>query len=182
VSKLKYLERHCESRGWTDRSNSKSKGFPFATWTKRVNSRFKIPVNAAVLTIGFTTAMSLINIGSTTALNTMLSLSSVALTATYVLSIGCVLHRRLRKQPLPSARWSLGKHGLWVNCIGLVYASWSFFWCFWPSHYHVTAANFNWASVLFVAFVGVACLSYLIDGKRRYEEPGLRVQAWMNEW
>ncbi|KAK6437726.1 hypothetical protein LTR95_006082, partial [Oleoguttula sp. CCFEE 5521] len=97
----------------------------------------------------FTCVISLINIGSTAAFNALLSLSTVALMATYVISVTCVLVRRIRKQHLPPARWSLGKSGLPINALALTYALWSFFWSFWPNTYSPDAQSFNWAFVLF---------------------------------
>lgn len=52
----------------------------------------------------FTCCMSLINLGSKVAFGAMLSLATVALMATYLMSIGCVLLKRLRGEDLPSAR------------------------------------------------------------------------------
>lgn len=83
--------------------------------------------------------------------------------ASYIISIGCVTRKRLRKEALPYARWSLGKAGLPVNCIALFYASWGFFWSFWPSYYAITAANFNWGSVIFLCLMAMACILYYFD-------------------
>lgn len=69
--------------------------------------------------------MSLINLGSKVAFEAMLSLATVALMATYLISIGCVLLKRLRGETLPSARWSLGRYGLAVNAVAVLYTSWS---------------------------------------------------------
>lgn len=124
--------------------------------------------------------LSLLNIGSTVAINIALSLSTVALMATYIFSISCVTLKRLRKEPLPPARWSLGKYGLAVNIIALIYSLWSFFWSMWPSQYHITAVTFNWSPVLFVCLMFFACVLYFSDTKRRYEGPVVRVQTWMN--
>ena len=80
------------------------------------------------------------------AFNAFLSVSVVALMATYTLSIACVLIKRLSGQPLPPARWKLfggnaapgdttgglGKYGPFVNGCALLYSVWAFFWSFWP--------------------------------------------------
>lgn len=91
--------------------------------------------------------------------------------ATYVVSIGCVLHRRLRKQKLPAARWSLGSAGLPINVCALAYACWAFFWSFWPNSYEVTAENFNWACVLFVALMGLGVVLYFTHARKIYDGP-----------
>ena len=91
-----------------------------------------------------------------------MSLSSSALMGTYLLSIGCVTTKRLRGEKLPFARWSLGRSGLVINILALLYAVWSFFWSFWPTYYNITMENFNWASVLFVAVMMVSIAIYLV--------------------
>lgn len=69
--------------------------------------------------------MSLINLGSKVAFEAMLSLATVALMASYLMSIGCALLKRLRGEDLPAARWSLGRYGMAVNIVALMYTSWS---------------------------------------------------------
>lgn len=86
-----------------------------------------MPVNAIIVTCLFTMVMSLVNIGSTVAFNAMLSLSCTVVMATYCVSIGFVLLKRLRNEPLPPARYSLGRYEGAVNGMALVYACWSFF-------------------------------------------------------
>lgn len=87
--------------------------------------------------------MSLINIGSLTAFNAFLSVSVSALMATYMISIGCVLYRRVKGPPLPFSRWrligknldygdsngGLGSYGVGINAIALVYRYVAYFNC-----------------------------------------------------
>lgn len=49
-------------------------------------------------------------------------------TNAFRISIGCVIDtRRRRTEMLPHARWSLGRYGMPINIISLVYSCWSFF-------------------------------------------------------
>lgn len=69
-----------------------------------------------------------------------ISLAIVALMATYAISTGCVLWRRVTiPESLPPTKWSLGKWGVLVNGIGVAYAIYSFFWAFWPIYWNPTA-------------------------------------------
>ena len=63
--------------------------------------------------------LSLINIGSTAALNAILALDLTALLSSYILSIGCLLLKRLRGEPIPHREWSLGKAGMAINIAAL---------------------------------------------------------------
>ena len=68
-----------------------------------------------------------------------ISLAIVALMATYAISIGCVLWRRMKiPESLPPTKWSLGKWGILVNGMGLTYAIYAFFWAFWPIYWNPT--------------------------------------------
>lgn len=94
---------------------------------------------------------------------------------TYLISIGCVAYRRITHLPLPRSRWSLGRIGIWVNCIALLYTSWAFVWSLFPNAYAVTPQNFNWASVLFVALMGIAAVLYWTHARHVYEGPVAKV-------
>ena len=61
--------------------------------------------------------LSFINLGSYVALNAINSLAAVSLLTSYMLTIGCLIWRRLFGEPLPPRKWSLGKYGLAINCI-----------------------------------------------------------------
>ena len=167
---------------WSLIFSSRDNGLPFSNWIRRVSPRYRIPVNSVLLSIPFTTALALINHGTRVAFNAVLSLATVALMATYVLSISCVTLKRIRKQSLPRARWSLGKFGLPVNFLGAVYAIWSFFWALWPTKNDVSSASFNWAIVLFFGLMGLSLTLYHGGAKRTYHGPVSKVQHWMNEW
>lgn len=150
---------------------ARDNGLPFSSWIGQVHKTWHVPLNSIVFTMLFTCVVSLINIGSTAAFNALLSLSTVALMATYLVSISCVLLRRVRGQYLPPARWSLGRYGLPVNALALVYSCWSFFWSFWPNSYSPNAETFNWASVLFVGLMGIGCVLYFTHARKVYDGP-----------
>ncbi|EXV05570.1 amino acid permease family protein [Metarhizium robertsii] len=156
---------------------ARDNGLPFATWLGAVHPSWHVPVNSVFFTCAFSMAFALINIGSTVAFNAMLSLSTVALMATYVVSVGCVTLKRIRGEQLPRCRWSLGRYGLPINIVALLYSCWSFFWSFWPNSYDVNAENFNWACVLFVALMGLSCILYYVKARHVYEGPVVMVEG-----
>lgn len=62
-----------------------------------------------------------------------------------------------------------------MNCIGMVYGAYLFVYSAMPSVYPVTAADFNWAPVM---FGGVALLSlayYAVWAKSGYHGPVVHV-------
>ncbi|PLB44406.1 amino acid transporter [Aspergillus steynii IBT 23096] len=157
---------------------ARDNGLPFSTWLSSVHPKLHIPVNSILFTCAFSMVMSLINIGSTVAFNALLSLSTVALMATYLICIGCIILRRINNDPpLPPSRWSLGKFGFPVNSMAMIYATWSFFWSFWPNEYQIDAQNFNWACVLFVGLMSISGVVYWVHARKMYDGPVVKVEG-----
>ncbi|TKA22255.1 hypothetical protein B0A54_18086 [Friedmanniomyces endolithicus] len=57
--------------------------------------------------------------GSTVALNAITSLAGVSLLTSYIITISCLVWRRLYGSELPSRPWSLGRYGLPINIAAL---------------------------------------------------------------
>jgi choline transport protein len=69
-----------------------------------MNHKRNVPDNAVYLTSIVAGILCLINLGSTFAFNIIVSLTLLALLSTYMISIGCVLRKRLLGEELPPAR------------------------------------------------------------------------------
>jgi amino acid transporter len=82
--------------------------------------------------------LSLVNIGSSAALNAIDSLGANSILFSYTITIGCLVWRRLRGAPLPPRRWSLGKYGLTVNIVSILFVAPIWFFNFWPLTVPVT--------------------------------------------
>jgi amino acid transporter len=157
---------------------ARDNGLPFSRWIGKVDKKRQIPVNAITLSCTISCALSLINIGSATAFNAIISLNVAALMYTYIISIGCVIYRKIwHPETLPPRRWDMGPRlGLAVNIIGLLYCCFAFFWAMWPSDTPVTLDNFNWSVVIFGGVFIISLLMYLIKGRKEYIGPAAIVQ------
>ena len=158
-------------------SFARDRGLPFSSWISHVNPGKEIPANAVTLTCLITAVLSLINIGSSAAFNAFISVQVVALMLTYCISIACVIYRRVyHPATLPAARWSLGRWGLAVNIAALAYATFAFFWCFWPNATPVDASSFNFAVVMFVGVIALSLGVYWTKGRKEYRGPVVLVR------
>jgi amino acid transporter len=120
----------------------------------------------------FTIILSLLNIGSTVAFSAIISLQMSSLMLTYMLSISCVLYRRLtHPELLPPARWSLGRFGIMINGAALIFSMFFLFWCFWPLQTSVDPTTFNWAILMFSTIVIASTIFYFLGGRRKYAGP-----------
>ncbi|KAK0338133.1 hypothetical protein LTR57_009500 [Friedmanniomyces endolithicus] len=98
-------------------------GLPGSGWLGRMDRKCDIPFNAVYGCSAGCVILALIQLGSTLAFNIIVSLSVLGLMSTYMLSIGGVFLKRLKGEPLPYARWSLGRFGFAINGFALFYSA-----------------------------------------------------------
>lgn len=153
-------------------------GLPFSGWISAVHPTRQIPANAVLLSCVISALLALINIGSDVAFNAIISLQVVALMFTYGISISCVLYRRIyHPELLPPARWTLGRFGVPVNIIGLLYVTFAFFWSFWPNETPVDRTTFNWSLVMFLGVGVLSLFYYFLHGRKVYVGPVVSVEG-----
>ena len=93
--------------------------------------------------------LSLINLGIEVALNIVTSLGTGALLSSYIVSVSCIVLKRLRGEPLLPRCWSLGKWGLPINIVSVLFMTLCFSMNFFPQSPHaLTAELFNWNIVI----------------------------------
>ena len=94
-----------------------------------------------------------------------------ALLTTYIISIGCVVLRRVRGQPLPERRWSMGRAGLFVNVTALAFLLWIWVFLFFPQTTPVTLSTMNWNVLINGGVMILAFAYYLLYGRKLYSGP-----------
>lgn len=80
----------------------------------QVYPKWNLPLNAILISLVVCVLLSMINIGSTVALNAILALDLASLLCSYTLSIGCLALKRIRGEQLPYREWSLGWWGAYL--------------------------------------------------------------------
>lgn len=146
-------------------------GLPFGNWIAKVDAAGTSPVNSLIVVWVGVALLPLITLGSTIAFDALTSLQIIALIFTYLLSLSCLIWRRFFGSPLPASPWTLGRAALPINVIGWCYCVYLVIFLPWPVEVPVTAANFNWAAVMFVGIMFLASLYYVVWGRKVYEGP-----------
>ena len=118
-----------------------------------------------------TTLLSLINIGSYVAFNAIASLGVASLLSSYMISFSCLILKRYRGEPLPHARWSLGKHGMWINIVAVAFLSITFIFSFFPLSTPVKPDSMNWNVLIYCSALIFAVGFYFVRGKNVYAGP-----------
>ncbi|KAF1964473.1 putative GABA permease, partial [Bimuria novae-zelandiae CBS 107.79] len=163
----------CSRQIW---SFARDAGLPGHKWLSQVSPHWNIPLLGIVVSLSISALLSLINIGSSVALNAITSLGAVATLLSYYLTIGCLVHRRLFGAPLPDRRWSLGRYGLAINAGALVILTPLIFFLTWPLTTPVTAETMNWSSVMLLGVFAIATVYYVVKGRREYVGPVVLVR------
>ena len=130
-----------------------------------------IPLNAVLVSLAISILMSLINIGSTVALNAIESIIISALMSSYMITIGCVLLKRIKGEPLPTRRWSLGRYGMAINIASMLFLCPLFVFAFFPLATPVVASTMNWSSTMFGGIILLATAYYWVWGRKQYTPP-----------
>jgi choline transport protein len=121
----------------------------------------------------------LINIGSAEALGIILSMYSSALLASYAITISCVLLHRLQGRKLPHARYALGKWGILINIVSLIYVIPILVFSFFPAAPKPTAATMNWAILMVGGVALLATIYYILWGRKQYSPPTDTVEDYV---
>lgn len=142
-----------------------------------MNPRYEQPFNAVYLSTFVSIVISLVSLGSSLAFNIIASLSLLALMSTYMLSIGCVLLRRVRGEELPRARWSLGRWGLPVNAVAVAYSGLVVVMSCFPDGVAPAPADANWAPAIWGAVILLSVVAYVFHGRKHFTAPVIFVEG-----
>ncbi|EME41161.1 hypothetical protein DOTSEDRAFT_135799 [Dothistroma septosporum NZE10] len=148
-------------------------GTPFAPWLSRVSTRLDVPLNAVICSTTIACLLSLINIGSTVAFNSLISLTNGTLMVSYGMCIGCFVWRRLSNQPMLPSQFKLGKYGLLVNLLAMAFLAVVFVMAFFPPTPlpALTVMSMNWSALVFVVVAVWGIVFYLVWARKRYSGP-----------
>jgi len=137
----------------------------------------EIPLNSIIVSLSIAILIGIINIGSTAAFNSIVSLLVAAEFTSYLISIGCILLKRLRKEPLPPSRWSMGAFAIPVNIFAVLYIIFVFVMSFFPtSREGLTTVSMNWSSLVYVVVVGFSIILYFVHGRHVYKGPVVNIR------
>jgi len=132
-----------------------------------------------MISVVVTVLLSLINIGSTAALNALFTLSGGSILTSYMLCIGCVLSKRLRGEPLPPRKWTLGRYGMAINIGALCFLLMLFVWSFFPIATPVEPSTMNWGSLIYGSVILFSTCYYIFIGRKVYTPPLEKVRRYL---
>ncbi|KAL3472858.1 putative GABA permease [Aspergillus californicus] len=144
----------------------------------KLDKKTQMPATAVMATSTVLVLLGLINIGSTTAFNAIISLAVLGLQVSYLVPVALMLWRRLISHAtLVYGPWRMGRFGVAINVVSLVYLIYTSIFMVFPPYQPVTAENMNYASLIFGAVLIFSGVYWVWKGRRQYNGPDIHILA-----
>lgn len=149
-------------------------GMPFSKYFAHIDIKRQVPARMCVLLTALQALLGLIYVGNTTAFNAILSMAVLGMYASYLLPIAYMMiygrtptsHRTVRFGP-----FSLGRWGIVVNAIAILWGTLAMLFSMFPSYQPVTPENMNYSSVVMGGWVVVGAAYYFGYQRKSYQGP-----------
>ena len=142
---------------------------------RQIEPRTQLPLYSLGLSVTISYILALINIGSSIALNAIVSLVVAGLYTSYVVPITLILIKRVRGDPVRWGPWNMGRWGILVNIISIIYIILAVFFSFFPPTAVVTPATMNWSILVYGVVVLFSVGFWFGHGHKVYKGPIMEV-------
>ncbi|KAI2788405.1 hypothetical protein POX_e06421 [Penicillium oxalicum] len=154
---------------------ARDNGLPFSDFFAVVDSTYKIPIRALCLVASCLFGLSFIQIGSTAAFNAILSLGTLGLYISYLIPLVLLVYKRFTSpRDIPQGSFTMGKFGLAVNLVAILFTSYFVVFLPFPPSLPVTAENMNYAGPVLGFVMLFACVDWVVRGRHKWQGPALR--------
>ncbi|UZJ52475.1 hypothetical protein CBS101457_001795 [Exobasidium rhododendri] len=172
---------------------AKDKGIPFSNFWSKESVRWRVPIPAITMTSVWVIIFGLVYLGSSSALNAILSSSVVMLQWSYCVPVSLLLIRgrglldvianeeeeRLgggsngsNGTPVQvTRRYNLGKFGYLINAWGVLFALFTSIFFLFPPDLPTSGSTANYAAAVVAFVVLLAAFSWIFDGRKSYSGP-----------
>ncbi|KAL1895024.1 hypothetical protein Sste5346_005444 [Sporothrix stenoceras] len=149
---------------------SRDGALPFSKFWSRVSPRFKMPMNAVLLSGTFVSLYGLIFIGSSTAFSAMVSANILFLQTTCAIPQAIVLWRG-RDNVLPERWFNLGRFGAPINVIAVAWVLFVDVIACFPTAMPVTPSNMSYVSVVTTGLTGFVIILWFTSKRGVFQGP-----------
>lgn len=159
------------SRVWW--SFSTHHGLPFHSWFSKIHTTklWAVPVNAINAIAILSCLVVLLQLGPSFVLASLFGAANICFYLSYVIALGCFLHRKW-STGLPPHYFDL--KGTLGNVLAITSIIWSIFasvWLMFPYYLPVTPQLMNWSVVLIAIVVALFMVDWIVRAKKSYIVP-----------
>lgn len=147
-------------------------GLPFSNLFAKVESRRQVPIYAILLTCGVQVALNSIYFGTLTGFNTVISIATEGFYLSYAMPLlARIISWFMGDAKVLSGPYSLGKFGMWMNIIGLVFLVFTSITFNFPTLSPVDSENMNYTSAA-IGIIGlISIVTWLTTGRKAFTGP-----------
>ncbi len=152
---------------------ARDRGLPFSSVFATVDPKRQVPVYAILLACGVQIALNSIYFGTLTGFNTVISIATEGFYLSYAMPL---LARVLAvvttgKSRVLTGPYSLGKSGVYVNVIGLVFLIFTSVTFNFPTLAPVTSGNMNYTSAAIGIIALISVVTWITTGRKNFTGP-----------
>ncbi|KAF2465154.1 putative GABA permease [Lindgomyces ingoldianus] len=162
---------------------SRENGVPFSRYVSRIEPRTALPIYSIAITALISLLLALIPLGSTTAFYALTGLTVAGFYSSFMVSASVMLWRRLTT-PSANIAWGpfrLGKMGVPITIVALIYSFIGWIFSFWPPVAAVTIHTFNWSLVVYFGVVILSMAYYGLRARKTYTGPKVEIENVVHE-
>lgn len=144
--------------------------FIFPSFFSKVSPRFNVPIPALLFSMAVQIIIVILYFSSDVVFNTIISLCTIGHELCYLIPIICMaVHGRSK---LPAKRpWNLGKLGLPLNLIAIVWLLFISITMLFPTLNPVDAGNMNYTVVIMFIVIFYATILWIFQGRKTFKGP-----------
>ncbi|KAF7453360.1 hypothetical protein A1F99_006180 [Pyrenophora tritici-repentis] len=147
------------------------KGLPFHQHFTYIHPKLQVPIPALLLVGIICCLLSLISLSSTTALNSLISLPTIALYVSYLVPIILLTLRQLVRRHPKYGPFQFGKWSVPIKLCAMVYLVYVMIFVAFPASRPVTSLTLNYAPPVLLGFLFIAMVDWFVRAKRKFEVP-----------
>lgn len=140
----------------------------YRLWS-HVNTRLDMPLWALALSTTVDCLLGCIYFGSSAAFNSFTGVATICLSTSY--GVPVLVNLIQRRKPVQGSPFSLGKFGVLINTICIVWICFAVVIFCMPVSLPVDAGTMNYASVVFAGFATIAILWYFVYARKNFTGP-----------
>ncbi|KAF2847928.1 amino acid transporter [Plenodomus tracheiphilus IPT5] len=147
------------------------KGLPFHQHFTYIHPTLQVPIPALFLVGIVCCLLSLINLGSAAAFNSLISLPTIALYISYLVPIALLTARQLAGRHPKYGPFQLGKWSVPVKVCAMVYLVYVIVFVSFPATKPVTSLTMNYGPPILAGFLIIAMIDWFARGRNTFEVP-----------
>lgn len=151
---------------------ARDNGLPFSKFFSKVESKRNVPVHAVFLAAAIQMALCSIYFGTVTGFNTVLSIATEGFYLSYAMPLlARVISWFLGNFKVLPGPFSLGRYGIWMNLIGLVFLVFTSVTFNFPTVSPVDSDNMNYTSAAIGVVALISIVTWITTGRSSFTGP-----------